>query len=191
LLEHYLDQKFKCYQKEYPFQHWLLTNFLDSSIFNEIKKTACSVVPALCSLKRSENKNRLFLTNGQIADIFKSKKSKDFFGNITGVDLTNTRTRLELSVDKPGFSLEPHIDVPEKLITFQLYISGDTQCGTDLYPIRIPFKPNTGWLIKNTYNTLHGFDKREFTKNRISLILNYVTDDWWDTDQLYNGDENE
>jgi hypothetical protein len=86
----------------------------------------------------------------------------------------------------PGFSLEPHIDIPEKLLTLQIYISGEDNCGTNLYPKIVNFKSNLGWLIKNTEGTTHGFDARAFTKPRVSLILNYVNEDWWDVDQLVN-----
>jgi hypothetical protein len=191
LLKRLLDQRFKLYKNEFPFEHWILTDFLNTQMLEEIHGKSQEVVFTACKLKRSEHNNRLFLTNGHIAELFNSNEVKDFFSNIVNVDLHLARTRLELCVDMPGFSLEPHIDIPEKLLTLQLYISGEMHCGTDLYPIRVPFITNTGWLIKNNPNTLHGFEKRHFTKNRVSLILNYVNSNWWDVDQLFNGSNNE
>jgi hypothetical protein len=191
LLEHFLDQKFKIYKNEYPFDHWILENFLNQQFLKDILKETHFIIPSNCELKRSENQHRKFFTSGAIIEKFKSKQTKDFFSKITNIDLTASRTRLELCVDKPGFKLEPHVDIPEKLLTFQLYISGEINCGTDLYPIRVPFIPNTGWLIKNSPGTIHGFEERPFAQHRISLILNYVNKNWWDVKQLFDGNEDE
>lgn len=179
-----INTEYTVQQYQKPFTHWEVNNILDKSSFNEVLILANSVIPSAAHNKRSEHTARHFITSGNLADKASHPTTKQFFSNLIATDLADARTRLELCVDLPGFSLEPHIDIPEKLVTLQIYISGETHCGTNLYPKTVVFKPNLGWLIKNTPDTTHGFDHRPFKKPRVSLILNYVNDDWWDTEQL-------
>ena len=54
-----------------------------------------------------------------LADMFKEfdgTSAREKFTDITGVDCTHGALRVELCQDSPGFYLEPHIDIPEKLI---------------------------------------------------------------------------
>ena len=158
---------------------------LTASAVDKLLSLNIYAMPSSSKLKRSEHTGRYFITEGDIGEYFNDRSTKQLLGDITGADLSNTRTRLELCVDLPGFSLEPHVDIPEKLLTLQIYLQGEPHCGTDLYPDRVDFQPNRGWMIRNQPGTVHGFEPREFTENRVSLILNYVNDDWWDVKQLY------
>ena len=169
---------------EYPFSHWEISNILDAETLKEALTLAANVVPSAAQLKRSEHSARHFITSGNLANKAANTATKQFFSQLINVDLSAVRTRLELCVDLPGFSLEPHVDIPEKLLTLQIYLSGEPNCGTNLYPKTVKFTENLGWLIRNTEDTIHGFDYRPFTKPRVSLILNYVNNDWWDVDQL-------
>ena len=173
---------YECFDK--PFKHWELYNTISDICYNEIMQVSQSVIPSVSHKKRSEHQHRTFIRTGVVAKAVNAKATRDIITQLTGVDLSHTRARLEVCVDLPGFSLEPHIDIPEKLITLQTYIDGEENCGTNLYPKIVNFKSNYSWLIVNNPNTLHGFDTREFSKPRVSIVLNYVTDEWWDVDQL-------
>jgi hypothetical protein len=101
--------------------------------------------------------------------------------------------RVELCQDGPGFYLDRHIDIPEKLITLQIYLGGGSDSwGTSLYDNDTGklvhtnlFKHNTGWLTWAYGNVLHGVEKNMVDDTRRSVIINYVAGDWKDLDQLY------
>jgi hypothetical protein len=108
-------------------------------------------------------------------------------------DLDGTFLRLEYAQDLTGFWLEPHTDLGVKRITLLIYISDDPahgDMGTDIYNAdkthakRSPFAPNMAMAFVPGDNTYHGFEKREIPGVRKSLILNYVTTEWRDREQL-------
>ena len=102
--------------------------------------------------------------------------------------------RMEVLDDRPGFWLEPHHDISEKLISCLIYVNEtdeDENLGTDLYenngstysllePVRtVPFIHNTGYLFSQfdgMGNKIHGVDKgKEIKVERRGLQINYVT----------------
>ena len=112
--------------------------------------------------------------------------------DITGVDMKYGNLRIELCQDGPEFWLEQHVDIPEKLMTLQIYLDkGNENWGTVLYSqpdqvfMELPFKSNTGWLGVLGEPVIHGVPKKKVDGVRKSVIINYVTSDWKDTDQLY------
>ena len=119
--------------------------------------------------------------------------ARQFFTDVSGVDCSAGRLRVELCQDGPGFYLDRHIDIPEKLITLQVYLGGGSDSwGTSLYDNDTGklvhtnlFKHNTGWLTWAHGNVLHGVEKNMVDDTRRSVIINYVAGDWKDLDQLY------
>jgi hypothetical protein len=114
---------------------------------------------------------------------------EDFFG----ADLEGTFLRIEYAQDVTGFWLEPHSDLGVKRITILHYISdapGQDDLGTDIYNAdknwakRTPFVPNAAMAFVPAHNTFHGFAARDIAGVRKSLIVNYVTDEWRDREQL-------
>ena len=102
--------------------------------------------------------------------------------------------RMEVLDDRPGFWLEPHHDIGEKLISCLIYVNEtdeDESLGTDLYsnsgstysllePVRtVPFIHNTGYLFSQfdgNGNKVHGVEKgKEIKVERRGLQINYVT----------------
>lgn len=119
--------------------------------------------------------------------------AKQMFTEISGVDCSRGHLRIELCQDVDGFWLERHIDIPEKLITLQIYLGdGDINWGTSIYFPRkgniyrtVPFRHNEGWMTIAGSPLVHGVEQNMVDGLRKSVIINYVVGDWKDTDQLY------
>ena len=132
--------------------------------------------------------------NPQLTEMFKdwdTSTSRDFFSEISGVDCSDGILRVELCQDSTGFYLNKHIDIPEKYITLQVYLGdGDESWGTSIYDNdklyhTNKFIHNTGWMSFIGSPLIHGIEKNVINGVRRSIIINYVIDDWNDTDQLY------
>ena len=115
------------------------------------------------------------------------------FSEITGVDCHTGRLRIELVNDQAGAHLERHVDIKEKLITFQVYMNdGDPSWGTTIYKdwdnehATVPFIKNTAWLTHRDVNIIHGVKQNSVTGERHSVIINYIEGEWRDTDQLFH-----
>ena len=158
--------------------------------------------PAVCpdvphtGQRSSANQFRMFVTRSHTPEIaglfenFNTNESRDYFTDLTGVDCSAGLLRIELCQDSPGFWLQNHVDIPEKLITLQIYLgAGRRGWGTKLlWPtgdITVPFEHNTGWLSHQNARVLHGVPEKTVDGVRKSVIINYVSGDWADVDQLY------
>jgi hypothetical protein len=110
-----------------------------------------------------------------------------------GACLAGTYLRVEYAQDTDGFWLEPHTDLGVKAFTMLLYMSSHPQhatLGTDIYNPdkthagRSPFAPNAAMVFVPSDTTYHGFEPRRIEGVRISVIVNYVTDEWRAREQL-------
>ena len=124
---------------------------------------------------------------------FDTSSIRHHFTDITGVDCTQGHLRIELCQDGPGFFLDTHVDIPEKLITLQIYLGeGKEDWGTTLFyesgrvHRTVPFIHNSGWLGHKDGPLLHGVLKEKVDGIRKSVIINYVVGNWRDTEQLYD-----
>lgn len=124
---------------------------------------------------------------------FDSSETRERFTNLTGVDCSTGRLRIEIVNDAPGTHLEKHVDIKEKLITLQIYINkGEYDWGTTIWHdldtkfYTVPFQRNTGWLTHRNADVIHGVQENRVTANRHSVIINYIDGDWRDTDQLFH-----
>lgn len=187
-----------------PFQHWILGELLPDHIVDELAKIDFSA-PDLggVSGKRelhndarhyfdAENQ-RNFPAMAQIANSFQGLHIAKALGEFFDADLNKTCLRIEYAVDTSGFWLQPHTDLGVKRLTILHYISDEPDqgdLGTDLYNSdkswakRAPFKRNTALAFTPGDATYHGFEQRNITGVRKSLIINYVTDEWRDREQL-------
>ncbi len=150
--------------------------------------------------KRSHNTvNRTFVTIDspiqllQVFDKFNEWQMRKVFSEITGVDCYEGKLRIELVNDNAGTHLEKHVDIKEKLITFQIYINeGNLDWGTTIYKdwenehATVPFIRNSGWLTHKNVDTIHGIKENSVTGQRHSVLINYIEGNWNDTDQLFN-----
>ena len=128
-----------------------------------------------------------------VAEAFQDKRVTDLIEELFGTDLEGTYLRIEFAQDTDGFWLEPHSDLGVKSFTMLLYLSTDPNhrdLGTDIYDAeknrvgRSPFEPNAAMIFVPADNTFHGFEKRPIKGVRVSLIINYVTDEWRAREQL-------
>lgn len=189
---------------ETPYRHWFLDGVFPDDILAELQSLTFPVgdLGGVSGKRELHNDTRHYFDQeniarhkavAEVANAFQSapmvKRIEDFFS----VDLEGTFLRLEYAQDVDGFWLEPHTDLGVKRLTVLIYLSDGPQhgdLGTDIFtaekqPIkRSPFKPNFAMAFVPGGNTYHGFQRREINGVRKSVILNYVTTDWRDREQL-------
>ncbi len=128
-----------------------------------------------------------------IAQAFHSPYVARAIADMTGADLRDTFVRLEYAQDVEGFWLEPHTDLGVKRFTMLIYLTEEeaqTDLGTDIYAApdqwakRSAFIDNTALVFVPGDNTWHGLSPRPIPGIRRSLIMNYVTREWRDREQL-------
>ncbi len=114
---------------------------------------------------------------------------------VTGARLGDGFLRIEYCQDTSGFWLEPHLDITVKLFTLIIYLSDSPRladAGTDIYDASpqhnrvtcVPYRKNLGMMFVPGQNTWHGFSKRPIYGVRKSLIVNYVSPEWRNKDEL-------
>ena len=187
------------YTTEYNPEHWfrihkcfddstaltLLSFFPEEAHFSETGK------------RDGANKFRTFAKKDTpLGDMFKDFADREFrihLSDITSVNCTEGELRVELCQDGPGFYLEPHIDISEKVITLQIYLDqGNEDWGTSLYTQAgtyyetVPFVHNTGWMSTMNSPLIHGVEQNIVDGIRKSVIINYVVGNWRDKEQLYD-----
>jgi hypothetical protein len=134
----------------------------------------------------------------EVAEAFQGWRMIRLLYDELGIDLSGTYLRIEYCQDIEGFWLEPHTDIGVKRLTLQCYLGGGGEqqdLGSDIYAdpqtrvARAPFGKNRAMLfIPNAYSW-HGFEPRAIRGVRKSVIINYVTGEWRDREQLAFPDE--
>lgn len=187
-----------------PYVHWHLSGLFPKDLalaYNELNFPVAGVGD-LSGKREYHNDTRHYFDADNIkkfpsvaaaANAFQAPrmiaKIEDFFKT----DLEGTFLRIEYAQDTTGFWLEPHTDLGVKRLTLLIYISDDpahATLGTDIFDAhktwakRSPFAANTAMAFVPNDHTFHGFQNREIKGTRKSLILNYVTTDWRDREQL-------
>ena len=187
-----------------PYRHWFLANVFPSDIIDELHgvKFPVAALNGVSGKRELHNETRHYFDQANIAALpvvaaianaFQAPRMiaaiEDFFAAMLG----GTFLRIEYAQDVTGFWLEPHTDLGVKKLTVLIYLSDGEDhhdLGTDIYSAdkkwaaRTPFAPNLAMAFVPGDNTYHGFEERPINGIRKSLILNYVTTDWRDRDQL-------
>lgn len=79
--------------------------------------------------------------------------------------------------DSPEYTIDPHVDNDAINYALQIYLNdADPDCGTCMYRdgeviYQVPFKKNTGYILKNGVNSWHGMTKPGNVRR--SLYVNY------------------
>lgn len=187
-----------------PYRHWLIGNVLPSDVLDAVAALDLPTadVGALSGKREYHNETRHYFDQANIArypvvaemaHAFQAPHMVRFIEKFFDTEIEGTFLRIEYAQDMTGFWLEPHTDLGVKRLTLLLYLpNGDGQddLGTDIYDAdkswvkRAPFAANAAMAFVPGDATYHGFEKREIRGVRKSLILNYVTTDWRDRDQL-------
>jgi len=140
----------------------------------------------------AENQRR-FAVCAEISDVFQQPSVAGHIADVFGADLDGTYLRIEYGQDVDGFWLGPHTDIGVKRFTMLVYLSdgeGHEDLGTDIYADaetrvgRSDFRPNLAMVFVPSDRTWHGFTPRPINGVRKSLIINYVTNEWRDREQL-------
>jgi len=189
-----------------PFRYWLLADALPDSAVDAIVGLPFQPPGEAHFDGRRETNNstrvyfspenqRQFPVCRDIADAFKHPLVMSAIERETGSDLSQGQLRIEYCQDVDGFWLEPHVDIPVKLFTMLVYLSGEPElrdAGTDIYDATpehrlvgtAPYERNKGLIFIPGKDTWHGFSPRPIKGVRKSIIINYVAPTWRDTFEL-------
>ncbi len=187
-----------------PFDHWIYNKVLPIKIADDLLNL--SINPPEISFysgkRESNNNTRVFLNKENcnkyscmqdVVDIFNNPKIILQLSNICGKNLTKGKLRIEYTMDKGSFWLEPHLDIKEKMITFLIYLSNDPnsgEWGTTIYNddltfhSKAPYRQNLGLMFMAGKNTWHGVPMQNIQGIRKNLIINYVVSDWKSVHEL-------
>jgi len=191
-------------RSDQPYPHWVLRGCFPDDTIEDILSLPFPA-PSLegVSGKRELHNNtrkyfdaenrKAFHVCDAVAEAFQDERVTDLIEKAFGTKLDGTYLRIEFAQDTDGFWLEPHTDLGVKSFTMLLYLSRDEahkNLGTDVYDAdknhvgRSPFASNAAMVFVPSDNTYHGFEKRPIPGVRVSLIINYVTDEWRAREQL-------
>jgi hypothetical protein len=189
---------------ETPYRHWFLRGLLPTTVVEALREIDVSPprLDGVSGKRELHNDQRSYFdranlkkhkTMADIADAFQSQDIVNALADFFGADLDGTCLRIEYAVDTTGFWLQPHTDLGVKRLTILHYISnepGQGDLGTDIFNAdkshakRTPFRENFALAFVPGDATYHGFQERPIAGLRKSLIINYVTADWRDREQL-------
>ena len=190
-----------------PFNHWAFDKVLPKDLVDKFLKLPIDppVINSYSGKRESNNKSRIFFNNEnckkydcmeEIAEIFNSDGIINTLSSICSQELSKGKLRIEYTLDTGDFWLEPHLDIKEKMLTFLIYLSSDTNTyakdwGTTIYNkdltfnSKVPYKQNTGFMFVPGKDTWHGVPKQYIFGVRRNLIINYVSSNWKSTSELY------
>jgi len=189
---------------EEPYRHWMLGRFFPDDVAADLQNVEFPVAElrGVSGKRELHNDTRHYVDKANrarlssfaaIANAFQSADTARAIEAFTGAKLDGTFLRIEYAQDVTGFWLEPHTDLGVKRLTILIYLSNSENhddLGTDIYDSekqwfkRAPFTHNGAMMFVPGDNTYHGFENRNIEGVRKSLILNYVTEDWRDREQL-------
>ena len=189
---------------EEPYHHWNLSDCIPTETLDEILALpiAAPELGDVSGRRELHNATRTYFDaeNRQkhnccdvFAEAFQDKQVISAIESTFGVNLDGTYLRIEYVQDTGGFWLEPHTDLGVKSFTMLLYASKDpshADLGTDIYNAakehvgRSPFFSNGALVFVPADDTFHGFERRDINGIRQSIIINYVTSEWRERDQL-------
>ncbi len=187
-----------------PYHHWLVSDLFPIETLNALQKLpfGAPALDGVSGTREIHNATRVYFDDenrathpvcAAVAVAFQSDSVIDAISKVFDTDLNGTFLRIEYGQDVDGFWLDPHTDIGVKRFTMLAYLSGDMAhetLGTDVYSDaetwvkRTPFRANLAMAFVPSDGTWHGFEKRLIMGVRKSLIVNFVSDDWRDREQL-------
>ena len=205
-IRHFQDSLTRATHIVWPYDYWVLNNVIPADMVNDL---ADLPFPPPVNLvfdgrRESNNSSRVYFTTDNqekfpvcrdMVALFSDTSTRGLIQQTTSTDLSKAQLRIEYCQDIDGFWLEPHLDISVKLFTMLIYLSDDPNlfdAGTDIYDATpehklvatAPYEQNTGLIFIPGTNTWHGFSKRPIMGLRKSIIINYVTPEWRNKDEL-------
>ena len=191
-------------QRESPFRHWLLDEVLPPALYREVAALpfAPPSMDHASGTREANNSARVFFSPEVQAAHSACAAVTEGLGapatiagieRICGRPLSGSHLRIEYTMDREGFWLEPHTDIKVKLFTMLIYLApaeGGEHLGTDIYDGEetwvgsAPFAGNAGMIFLPADDTWHGFRPKPIDGVRRSLIVNFVTDEWRAREEL-------
>lgn len=196
---HFLDCLARAERRDWPYRYWLLDDALPTATLDAI--VALPFAPPAAAVfdgrREANNSTRIYFSREnearfpvcrELADALVHPTVTGAIERMTGTDLGHGRLRIEYCQDADGFWLEPHVDIPVKLFTMLIYLSGEPglrDAGTDIYDgpegrrvATAPHERNRGLIFIPGRDTWHGFTRRPIRGVRRSIIVNYVSPEW-------------
>ncbi|WDI31751.1 hypothetical protein PUV54_00945 [Hyphococcus flavus] len=187
-----------------PYRHWHIEKLLPHDVMQDLASLEFPIasVGDLSGKREFHNDTRHYIDKQNIANFdctaalaraFHAPRMVQVMEGFFKTEIEGTFLRIEYAQDTTGFWLEPHTDLGVKRLTMLIYLpngADQDDLGTDIYnpdkthAKRAPFTPNSAMAFVPGNNTYHGFEERKINGIRKSLILNYVTTDWRDREQL-------
>lgn len=189
-----------------PYDYWLLDRVFPEHV---VKSIASLPFPAPSGAvfdgrRESNNSSRVYFSAENqvrfpvcrdVVAAFSDPKVVQNLEEKTRAKLSDGFLRIEYCQDVNGFWLEPHLDISVKLFTMLVYLSDDPNlfdAGTDVYDdspehrlvASAPYEMNRGLIFIPGQKTWHGFSKRPIRGLRKSIIINYVSSEWRNKDEL-------
>ena len=191
-------------RRDTPYTHWHLTDCLSEQLLDEILALPFDApeMKGVSGKRELHNKTRTYFDDENqekfpcCAAFSQALQDKRVTGRVErhfGTNLDGTYLRIEYAQDIDGFWLEPHSDLGVKNFSMLLYLSKDGRhkdLGTDIYDAgknhvaRSSFEPGAALVFVPSDITFHGFEPRTIEGVRKSVIINYVTDEWREREQL-------
>jgi len=198
-----LDSMARAEVRARPFRHWRLAHVLPEQMAGALAALPLEP-PALGGVsgrRELHNPQRRYFAGEllarrpaarALAEALQSAPVVSAWADLAGVALAGGYLRMEYALDVDGFWLEPHTDIGAKWLTvfIQLAAPGQADLGTDLYASptvwaeRTPFVWNGATAFVPSDHSWHGFEPRPIAGVRRSIIVNYVSPDWCDREQL-------
>lgn len=199
-------------RREWPFPHLLIDGFLDRSLFEAVRALDAAELfrraPGEATGMAKSEENRFLLEIGArcpaelsavpVVDALRAVLSHDGltrslmdrFRDVIAARVGNRALPivhgLQFIEDRAGYSLAPHTDTPQKLITLLIYLADDDdepELGTQLYALRkgqsvpegwephyrlspslfvrahkVPYRPNVAVVFAPGMRTFHGVE---------------------------------
>lgn len=188
----------------YPYRHWIISDLFAQEIVDEMLELpfTCHKLDYEKGSREEHNPTRQYVNPEaierysacqRIAETFRDPRVIAKFEEMGKMTLKDTLLRMEYCLDTEGFWLEPHTDIGVKMFTMLIYMSKEPDAfgwGTDIYESKekhartVPFHTNSALMFIPANNTWHGFEPRVINGIRKTLIVNYVTQEWRNRQEL-------
>ena len=201
---HFSRSVLSAHRDDRPYRHWKLGDVFPESLCTGI--LTLPIAPPMLGktdgTRNTYNESRSFITPLQrskfptcavLSEALQRPDVARLMAETCGIEAAGSYLRMEYIQDTDGAWLEPHRDIPEKLLSMVVYLFTGPDAkdwGTDIYDAerrwvgRSSGEFNSGVIFVPGPSTWHGFDPRPIVGVRRLMEINYVRPDWRDREQL-------